>query len=137
LPSFKSVAADTNVLLGAIAKRAARRVFNAPDLAVVTTDVTLSEVYEYWPLFARRYGLSLDVVYETLEHLPLRLYEEPEYHSHLEDARRYIGHRDPDDVALAALALKLDIPIWSNDNDFRELPLPLYTTAQLLRALGL
>ena len=137
MPSLRSIAADSNVLLAAIAERAARRVFDAPGLAIVTTDATLVEVYEYWPLFARRYGLSIEVVYKTLEHLPLRLYEGWEYHSHLDEARSYIGRRDPDDIALAALALKLDIPVWTNDNDFRELPLPIYTTAQLLRALGL
>jgi antitoxin (DNA-binding transcriptional repressor) of toxin-antitoxin stability system len=47
LPNLESsVAADSNVLLSAFAKRAARRVFDAPGLAVVTTDVTLAEVYE-------------------------------------------------------------------------------------------
>jgi predicted nucleic acid-binding protein len=137
LPSLRSIAADSNVLLSAVAKRAARRVFNAPGLAVVTTDVTLSEVYEYSTLFARRYRIPIDVFYETIEHLPLRLYDESEYRSHVDEARRYLEHRDPDDVPLAALALKLDVPIWSNDNDFRELPLPVYTTAALLRALGM
>jgi len=105
LPSLRSIAADTNVLLSAVAKRAARRVFN--------------------------------VFYETIEHLPLRLYDESEYRSHVDEARRYLEHRDPDDVALTALALKLDVPIWSNDNDFRDLPIPFYTTAALLRALGM
>lgn len=138
LPSGKSsVAADANVLLSAYAERAARRVFDAPDLEVVTTDVTLSEVYEYSSRFAARYRISIDVFYKTIENSPLRVYEESEYRSHVDEARRYIAHRDPDDVALAALALKLAIPIWTNDNDFRELPLPIYTTAQLLRALGM
>jgi predicted nucleic acid-binding protein len=74
---------------------------------------------------------------DAIVKLPVVRFSEAEYRSHLDHAHRYIGHRDPDDVALAALALKLEIPIWSNDNDFRELPLRIYTTAQLLRALGL
>jgi predicted nucleic acid-binding protein len=41
------------------------------------------------------------------------------------------------DVPLAALALKLEIPIWSNDHDFEELPLIVYPTARLLKILGL
>ncbi len=36
-----------------------------------------------------------------------------------------------------ALALKLGVPIWSNDNDFKELPLDLYPTAKLLKVLGI
>lgn len=36
-----------------------------------------------------------------------------------------------------ALALKLEIPVWSNDRDFEELPLIAYPTAKLLKILGL
>lgn len=137
MPSLRSVAADSNVLLGAVTYRAASRVLAVRGLAIVTTETTMVEVYEYAPLFARRYHVDLAEVNDTIFKLPVKRYVEAEYHSHIEIARGYIGQRDPDDVALAALALKLEIPIWSNDNDFRELPLPVYTTAQLLRALGM
>lgn len=96
----------------------------------------MAEVYEYSPLFAARYRIPLDVFQETIVGLAIRLYDESEYRSHLDEARRYLEQRDPDDVALAAPALKLNIPVWSNDNDFRELPLPVYPTAVLLRMLG-
>jgi predicted nucleic acid-binding protein len=135
--SSNSIAADSNVLLAAVTYRAASRVFRVPGLVVVTTDFMMAEVYEYAPLFAKRYKVDMAAVDDSIVKLPVVRFGEAEYRSHLEEAHRYLGHRDPDDVALAALALKLDIPIWSNDNDFRELPLPLYTTAQLLRALGI
>ena len=138
LPPIKSVAADANVLLAAIAGRAAARVFvERPDLFVVSTDVTLLEVHEYLPEFASRYNLDVDELHEAADNLPVRRYYARSYRSHLAQARHHLGHRDPDDVALAALALKLDVPVWSNDNDLRELPLPVYTTAVLLRLLGL
>lgn len=57
--------------------------------------------------------------------------------SHVAEARRYLDKRDPDDVALAALALKLGVPIWSNDNDFEELPLEVFPTAKLSKILGI
>ena len=67
--------------------------------------------------------------------LPVRRYSESEYDSHLDEARKHLNRRDPDDVHLAALALKLGI--WSNDHDFEELPATtVYTTARLLKALG-
>ena len=44
-----SVAADSNVLLSAIAGKAARRVFEAADLTVVTTVQNIDEVREYIP----------------------------------------------------------------------------------------
>lgn len=59
---FRSVAADRNVLLSALARRAAWKVFEAaPDLIVVTTEETIAEVEEYLPVFAERYGLDIDV----------------------------------------------------------------------------
>ena len=36
-----------------------------------------------------------------------------------------------------ALALKLNCPVWSNDNDFDDVGVERLTTAQLLRRLGL
>ena len=47
----------------------------------------------------------------------------------------FLKDRDPDDIHLAALALKEDIPIWSNDRDFEKISIPVYTTAQLLKIL--
>ena len=132
-----SIAADSNVLLAAVAYRAAWRVFGVPGLVIVTTDAMMTEVCKYAPLFAKRYHIERAEIDDTIVKLPVIRYGEAEYSSHIEEARRYLQHRDPDDVALAALALKLDVPIWSNDNDFRQVPLPVYTTARLLRLLGM
>jgi predicted nucleic acid-binding protein len=137
-PPLKRVAADSNVLLAALARRAAWRVFDeAPDLVVVTTEHTIAEIEEYLPVFAARYDLDVAVLREALEMLPIERYSESDYHSHVVEAHRYLGERDPDDVPLAALALKLGVPVWSNDNDFKELPLDFYPTARLLKILGL
>jgi predicted nucleic acid-binding protein len=125
------------VLLSAIAGRAARRVLQVADLIVVTTDVNRAEVEEYLPEFAERYGLAEDLLHETLLLLPIEWYDADEYGSHVDQARRFIGDRDEDDVPLAALALKLGIPVWSNDRDFENFPHGVFTTAKLLKILGM
>jgi predicted nucleic acid-binding protein len=136
--TLRSVAADSNVLLSAAVGHAARRIFErAPRLLVVTTEANLAEVQEYLPSMSKAYGLDLLEVQEALSALPLRLYSVSWYRSRIPEARRYLQNRDPDDVALAALALKLQIPIWSNDRDFEGLPVEIYPTAKLLNALGL
>ena len=136
--SIKVVAADANVLLSAAAGRAARRVFmNAPEIRVVTTEANLGEVREYLPRMASRYGIHLNDIENALTLLPVEIVAEERYSDHLEEATQYLGDRDPDDVALAALALSLRIPIWSNDRDFEEVPLTVYSTARLLKALGI
>ncbi len=120
--SLRSVAADANVLLSAVIGKAARRVFEgAPGLRVVTTQSTLAEVRRYLPMMAAKYDLNLEKLERDLKLLPLQVFSESHYRSRLAEAGRRLGKRDPDDVALAALALKLEIPIWSNDRDFEEL----------------
>jgi predicted nucleic acid-binding protein len=109
----------------------------ARGLVIVTTEHTIAEIEEYLPVFAARYNLDVEVLREALEILPVERYSERDYHSHLAEAHRYLGERDPDDVPLAALALKLQVPVWSNDNDFTELPLDVYPTARFLKMLGL
>lgn len=115
---------------------AAGRVFDKPDLVVVTTEHNIGEVLEYLPLFAARYKLSEEFINDTFAALPLEVYSEVQYSGELSRATELLGRRDPDDVALAALALTLRIPIWSNDRDFHAFPFGSITTAQLLKRLG-
>ena len=110
---------------------------NAPEIVVVTTEATIAEVEEYIPEFAGRYGLEIEQLHEALGLLVIERYSESDYGSHLDEARRHLARRDPDDIALAALALKLNVPVWSNDKDFTELPLEVYPTARLLKILGI
>ena len=44
-----------------------------------------------------------------------------------------VEQRDPDDVEVLALTLRLGVPLWSNDRDFEGTSVELFTTAQLLR----
>src|SRR5690242_14889747 len=60
----RSVAADSNVLLSAVAGKAARRVFEHSELIVVTTEQNIAEVHEYIPEFAARYGLPQELLLE-------------------------------------------------------------------------
>jgi predicted nucleic acid-binding protein len=118
--------------------KAARRVFaEVPELMVVTTEANIAEVEEYLPHMAAKYGLDVEKLLDALAVMPVERHPESAYLSHVKEARRYLESRDPDDVALAALALKLEIPVWSNDKDFESVPVKLYTTARLLKALGL
>jgi predicted nucleic acid-binding protein len=135
-PTIRSVAADSNVLLSAVAGKAARRVFSKTELIVVTTEHNIAEVREYVPEFAVRYDLPEEILVEVLELLPIVVYAEREYIDQIVAARRLLATRDEDDVALAALALHLRIPIWSNDRDYEDFPTGVITTAVLLKTLG-
>jgi predicted nucleic acid-binding protein len=134
---LRSVAADSNVLLSAAVGHAARRVFEgAARLRVVTTEVNVAEVQAYLPHMAQTYGLDLVEVQEAFGALPVEIRGERQYRSFIPKAREYLQERDPDDIALAALAFRFQIAIWSNDRDFEVLPIEIYPTAKVLKVLN-
>ena len=133
--SLKRAAADSNVILSAVIGKAALRIFIRPGLELITTRFNLREVEEYLPRLAAKYRLDERALFWQIKMLPLHAFPEPYYKSHLEKAERLLKDRDPDDIHLLALALKENIPIWSNDSDFEKLSVPVYTTAKFLRAL--
>jgi predicted nucleic acid-binding protein len=131
------IAADANVLLSAATGRAALKIFTQSSLEVVSTSLNIKEVREYIPAMAEKYEMAAELLESQFQLLAVREFGIREYQSSLEKARRKIGKRDPDDVDLLALALELEIPIWSNDGDFEGTGVEWFTTAQLLKRLGL
>jgi predicted nucleic acid-binding protein len=130
--------ADANVLLSAVLGGRAKVVLSHPKIeGIFTTEVTLSEVEEYVILLARKRRLSLDTLLLAVATLPVSVVERETYARAVVQARRLIGQRDPDDIEILALALHLKIPLWSNDNDFRDTGVEWYTTAELLQRLGI
>lgn len=138
-PGAKSgvkLAADANVLLSALIGGQAKRALAYPEIEeIFTTAVNLEEVQEYAPSLARKRGLAVDTVLLAAATLPVTVVPRQDYLGSLAVARKRIGRRDPDDVELLALAIEFGIPVWSNDKDFEDGGVPLYTTASLLTFL--
>ena len=130
--------ADANVLLAAVLGGRARAVLEHPEIdELLTPEATLAEVQEYAVILARKRRLSLDTLLLAIAALPVTVVEQAVYSSSLPQARRLIARRDPDDVDVLALALQTKLPLWSNDNDFETVGIEWYTTAELLRKLGI
>lgn len=131
------LAADANVLLSALIGGRARLILSHPRVEqLLTTEPTMAEVEEYAVLLARKRRLRPDVLLLAVAALPVTVAGKTEYATSLPEARRRISHRDPDDVELLALALHFGIPLWSNDRDFEEVTIQVFTTETLLRHLG-
>jgi predicted nucleic acid-binding protein len=135
--SVERVAADSNVILSAVIGKAALRVFTKSSLDIITTQNVLEEVREYIPFMSELYDLAPQVLEGQLRLLAIREYPLKDYESCLGEAERRIGGRDPDDVHLLALSLATKTPIGSNDNDFKGCGVEWYTTAKLLKTLGI
>ena len=129
------VVADANVLLSAVIGKAALRVFTEFRCVVHSTWFNASEVIEYLPHMASKYGLPEDLVLLQWHVLPLHLHPEQEYIVHLDKARRSLAGRDLDDAHLLALALEMDLPIWSNDRDLVGHGVECLPTARLIKLL--
>lgn len=132
------VAADANVLLAAVIGGRARLILTHPQVQqVFTTSATLAELEEYAGLLAQKKRLRPDILLLTVAALPVTIVDRIDYSRSISEARRRIGLRDPDDVELLALALRLRIPLWSNDRDFDSARVKVFTTEELLRHLAL
>ena len=130
--------ADANVLLSAvIGGRAALALRHDKVEQVFTPAAAYDEVFEYLPSLAKKKRLELDTLLLACAALPVTVVERSEYQEKLSTAKRRIGKRDPDDVNVLALALTLNLPVWSNDNDFEDSGVEWHTTAELLKMLGI
>ena len=130
------LAADANVLLSAVLGGRARLILESTEIQeVLTAEATLAEVEEYALVLAQKKRLRSDLVLLAVAALPVTVVNRSAYSKSLPEAMRLIGKRDPDDIDLLALALRFQIPIWSNDCDFENLGVDLFTTEGMLRRL--
>jgi predicted nucleic acid-binding protein len=131
-----NLAADANVLLSAVIGGRANLVFKHPQIdEIFTPEHTFAEVQEYTLVLARKKRLPPDILLLAAAALPVTVVSRAHYAKSIPEATKRIGPRDPDDIELLALALHLNIPIWSNDNDFKGMRIELFTTEGMLRHL--
>jgi predicted nucleic acid-binding protein len=67
--------------------------------------------------------------------MPIEWKAAADYADQRQEAERRIAARDPDDWPTVALALKLGLPVWSQDKDLTDAGLDVFTTGELLDAL--
>ena len=129
------LAADANVPLSAVLGGRARLILQSPRVEeLLTARTTLAEVREYAQVLARNRRLPA-LLLLAVASLPVTVVDQQVYRASIDEAKRRIGRRDPDDVEILALAIHFHIPVWSNDKDFEDAGVPRYATADLLREL--
>jgi predicted nucleic acid-binding protein len=132
------LAADANVLLAAVLGGRAGLILASTEIEeIFTAEVTFAEVEEYAAVLAKKRRLSTDLLLLAVTSLPVTIVDRAAYANSLSEAKRRIGHRDPDDVDILALAIQFRLPVWSNDRDFEGCGIQWYTTEDLLRKLGM
>ncbi len=128
-----AIVADANPSLSALLGGRARDVLFSRELVFYSPQHTLFEVEKYLSYVAQKIGQTELAMFREFELLPVTAIRPQQYASHLERATELIGQRDPKDVHVLALALELNVPIWSEDRDFEDLPdVTVHKTADML-----
>jgi predicted nucleic acid-binding protein len=132
---------DANPLISALLRGEAARALFSPRIHFFTTMRTTWEVARYLPELAAelaRRGARLDErrLLADFHAMPIVPLPDTFYESQMPEARRLIEARDPYDVDILALTLRLGVPLWTNDLDLLSLrEIRALTTAELLAAL--
>ncbi|MDD1429183.1 PIN domain-containing protein [Dolichospermum sp. ST_sed9] len=128
----KLIVLDTNILIRAVL---AERVPNLLDkynhnCSFVTPASCYDELNKHLPKILQKRDLPLDSFLNAIEKLtkvviPIdqEIYSEYEY-----DAKRRIEARDIKDWTIVALALSLNSPIWTEDQDFFGIGIATWNT---------
>jgi len=94
-----------------------------------------AEIARHVPRLADKRKLDQALLLAALQVMPIGWKPASVYEDHREQAESRIAARDPDDWPTLALALKLGVPIWSQDKDFSAAGVEVVTTGELLDAL--
>ncbi len=130
---ISAVVTDANPVLSALLGGAAREIFFSGRVSFFASQHTLFEVEKYLSSVAQRLGRGELDLFREFELLPIVAIQPREYDSQIPRAAELIAARDPKDVHVLALALRLQLPVWSDDRDFEELAgVKVYKTRELL-----
>ena len=117
------------------------RVLACPHITFYTTVRTTWEVERFIPALAsflsgRGIPITEMQLLRRFRALPLVALQDAVYRSQIPLAKKLIARRDPRDVDILALTLRLGFPLWTHDRDFEGIAqIRTVTTAELLAAL--
>jgi predicted nucleic acid-binding protein len=118
----KGLVLDANILLRAVFGRRVREILETYEdqARFYTPDVCFEDARRYIPVISNQRGLDVDLGLSVLDQIG-RIVEQVDhslYEEYQNAARERIALRDPDDWPVVATALLLDLPIWTQDQDF-------------------
>ncbi len=131
----KAVVVDANILLRAVFGQRVRQLLEQYEIAVnfYAPETCFEEARKYVAAVAARKNIDVDLAASVLEGI-CQLVEPVDaslYTEFEEPARERMNRRDAADWPIAALALLLDVPIWTEDQDFFGTGLEVWTTDRI------
>jgi predicted nucleic acid-binding protein len=132
MSSRKGLVLDANILLRAVFGTRVRAILETYEesASFFSPDICFQDAREYIPDLAARRQIDtsaslavLDAIGQIVESVDRSLYE-----AHEPVARERVSPRDPEDWPVAAVALLLGLPIWTEDQDFFGAGIPSWTS---------
>jgi predicted nucleic acid-binding protein len=139
----RSIVLDANVLMRAVLGKRARQLIieHAGHVAFYTPQIAYDDARRHLPTVFTKRGWNAEqlaaalTVLDSLEPV-VHAVEEDFYAARRSAALARIEQRDPDDWPFLAVALLLDCPVWTEDNDFFGTGVPIWTTDRVAIYLG-
>ncbi len=131
----KLIVLDTNILIRAILGERVPNLLEkySSSCSFVTPDSCYDELNHHLPKILQKRKLALEPFLNAIAQLAkvvtplaLEIYSDYEY-----DAQRRIEDRDIKDWTIVALALALDCPIWTEDQDFFGIGIATWNTRNI------
>jgi predicted nucleic acid-binding protein len=101
----------------------------------IAAEAVAVEIARHIPRLAEKRRLDPALLFAALGLMPVQWRPPADYDQRRQEAEKRIAARDPDDWPTVALALTLDLPVWSQDKDLTIAGLNILTTGELLDAL--
>jgi predicted nucleic acid-binding protein len=131
---------DANILIRAALGPSARGIIerHAHHAELFVPTLCVAEAREHLPAIVRKRNLNVELVMAALDAVLdlLHVAEAPMYASEMQEAFERLAKRDPQDADVLALALVLQCPIWTEDQDFFGTGVATWTSSQIERYLS-
>ena len=128
----KGLVLDANILLRAVFGQRVRQIMeDYEDQAnFYAPDICFHDARKYIPDLSSRRRFDVDLALSVLDQVALIVQpvDKSLYEDYQEAASARVFPRDPDDWPVAAVALLLDLPIWTEDQDFFGSGIAIWTT---------
>ncbi len=131
----KGIVLDANILLRAVFGTRVRVIFETFEDSTnfFSPDACFQDAREYIPDVAARRGIDASACSLVLDHIGqiVESVDRSLYEAYEQLARERVSPRDPEDWPVAAVALLLGIPIWTEDQDFFGTGIASWTTGKV------
>jgi predicted nucleic acid-binding protein len=126
---------DANILIRAVLGEKVRKLlvtFN-DSVDFFTPDICMEDARKYLPILFKKHSLPIEPALNVLSSLEcmLQIVDKSMYQERAVEAQQRMKNRDILDWPIAATALLLNCPIWTEDKDFFGSGIPTWTTDRI------